>query len=107
MAVKPNPCATVAHRAWYVVHGCRDLRRPLAHVGRDTIRLGVLRMNVQQKQISSGNYSLRAGLPDRIIAAELEIENVLIQHGVKFAINVVKVDGRAVHQEIVLVDRKD
>lgn len=49
----------------------------------------------------------RIQLGDRIAAAEIEVESVLRRHGVKFAINVVSVAGKSVHQEIVLVDRRD
>ena len=60
-----------------------------------------------KRQVATTRFVPRDGLLDRIAPAEIDIERVLQRHGLKFAINVVTVAGRPVHQEIVLVDRKD
>lgn len=60
-----------------------------------------------RRQVATTSFVPRHGLLDRIAAAEIDIERVLQSHGLKFAVNVVTVSGKPVHQEIVLVDRKD
>jgi hypothetical protein len=64
--------------------------------------------DIRVKQIRTGAFeNNRAKLGDRIAAAELDIEATLQRFGVKFAINVVSVKDKVIHQEIVLVDRRD
>ena len=64
-------------------------------------------MNTASHQLSAREFRMRPGLPDRVTAAEVKIEAILRAHGLKFAINQVKVGDNVIHQEIVLVDRGD
>mgnify|MGYP000440929625 CR=1 FL=1 len=64
--------------------------------------------DIKVRRVNTGTFeNNRAALGDRIAAAELDIEATLQHFGVKFAINVVSVKDKVIHQEIVLVDRKD
>jgi len=59
------------------------------------------------KRIINTEYLLSASPDDRIRAAEIEIENILKYHGCKLGISLIKLDGKNIHQEIIVLDRRD
>jgi hypothetical protein len=63
-------------------------------------------MTAALKLVAQGSeFVMRPHLKDRITVAEVQIEAILRKHDLQFAINAVTVEGRAVHQEIVLIER--
>jgi hypothetical protein len=57
--------------------------------------------------VDTGFTPAPVGVADRIRACEAEIERSLQRHGCRLGVSLIRMDGKVIHQEIVVVDAKD